>query len=69
MFYTFANYLYQITLTNLKTKKMKKLFFLLTIVGLMAFASCKSSESKSDATADTTAQVDSTVTVDTTVAQ
>jgi len=47
---------------------MKKLLFLLTIVGLMAFASCKSSESKSDATADTT-QVDSTVTVDTTVAQ
>lgn len=48
---------------------MKKLFFMLTIVGLCAFASCKSSESKSEASADTTAQVDSTVTVDTTVAQ
>jgi len=48
---------------------MKKLFFMLTIVGLCAFASCKSSESKSEASADSTAQVDSTVTVDTTVAQ
>jgi len=48
---------------------MKKLLFMLTIVSLCAFASCKSSESKSDATADSTAQVDSVTIVDTTAVQ
>lgn len=33
---------------------MKKLFFLLAIAGLASFAACKSGETKSDATADTT---------------
>ena len=43
---------------------MKKLFFLLAVAGLISFAACKSGETKSEATADTTAQVS----VDTTVA-
>jgi hypothetical protein len=43
---------------------MKKLFFLLTIVALISFASCKQKEAKPAAGADTTAvQVDSTTTV------
>jgi hypothetical protein len=33
---------------------MKKLFFLLAIAGLASFAACKSGETKSEATADTT---------------
>ena len=33
---------------------MKKLFFLLAIAGLTSFAACKSGETKSEATADTT---------------
>ena len=33
---------------------MKKLLFLLAIVGLTAFAACKSGETKSEATADST---------------
>lgn len=43
---------------------MKKMLFLLAIVGLISFASCKSGETKADATADTTmvnVVVDSTV--------
>jgi hypothetical protein len=34
---------------------MKKLFFLLAIAGLATFAACKSGETKTEATADTTA--------------
>lgn len=34
---------------------MKKLFFLLAVAGLTSFAACKSGETKSEATADTTA--------------
>jgi len=52
-------------INNLITKtkrKMKKLFFLLTIVGLISFASCKQKEAKVEASADTTSvQVDSIV--------
>jgi len=44
---------------------MKKLFFLLAIAGLTSFAACKSGETKSDATADTTVK---TEVVDTTAA-
>jgi hypothetical protein len=40
---------------------MKKLFFLLAVAGLISFAACKSGETKSEATADTTAQVAATV--------
>lgn len=41
---------------------MKKLFFLLTIVGLISFASCKQKEAKVEASADTTSvQIDSIV--------
>lgn len=48
---------------------MKKLFFLLTIVGLISFASCKQKEAKVEASADTTSvQIDSIVDT-TTVAQ
>ena len=36
---------------------MKKLLFLLAVAGLISFAACKSGETKSEATADTTAQV------------
>ncbi len=52
---------------------MKKLLFLLAVAGMISFAACKSGETKSDATADTTVQkasVDTTVpatTADTTV--
>lgn len=54
---------------------MKKLFFLLAVAGLISFAACKSGETKSEATADTTAvqaSVDTTaapVAADTTVAK
>lgn len=41
---------------------MKKLFFFLAVAALTSFAACKSGETKSDATADTTVQ---TTTVDT----
>jgi uncharacterized lipoprotein len=37
---------------------MKKLFLFLAVVGLISFAACKSSETKTEATADTTAQVE-----------
>ena len=52
---------------------MKKLFFLLAIAGLISFAACKSGETKSEATADTTATMGATgdtvaATVDTTAA-
>jgi hypothetical protein len=36
---------------------MKKLFFFLAIAGIISFAACKSGETKSEATADSTAQV------------
>jgi len=45
---------------------MKKLLFFLAIAGLVSFAACKSGENKTDATADTTAQVEAPV--DTTAA-
>lgn len=45
---------------------MKKLFFLLAIAGMFAFVACKSTENKTEATADSTA-VEQTV-VDTTAA-
>ena len=44
---------------------MKKLLFLLAVAGLTSFAACKSGETKSEATADST-QVEAAV--DTTVA-
>ena len=40
---------------------MKKLLFLLAVAGLISFAACKSGETKSEATADTTAQVEASV--------
>ena len=40
---------------------MKKLFFVLAVAGLTSFAACNSGESKSEATADTTAQLDASV--------
>ena len=43
---------------------MKKLFFFLAIAALTSFAACKSGETKSDATADTTMK---STTVDTTM--
>lgn len=39
---------------------MKKLFLFLAVAGLISFAACKSSETKTEATADTTAQVEAT---------
>jgi len=45
---------------------MKKLFFLLAVTGLISFAACKSGETKSEATADSTSQVEASV--DTTAA-
>ncbi|HNX43998.1 MAG TPA: hypothetical protein PLJ84_12520 [Bacteroidales bacterium] len=45
---------------------MKKLFLFFAVAGLISFAACKSSENKTEATADTTAQVETTV--DTTAA-
>jgi len=36
---------------------MKKLLFLLAVAGLISFAACKSGETKTEATADSTAQV------------
>jgi hypothetical protein len=54
---------------------MKKLLFLLAVAGLISFAACKSGETKSEATADTTqveAAVDTTAAApvaDTTVAK
>ncbi|HOW30900.1 MAG TPA: hypothetical protein PLP88_04980 [Bacteroidales bacterium] len=54
---------------------MKKLFLFLAVAGLISFAACKSSETKTEATADSTAaQVETVVdsaaaVVDTTVAQ
>lgn len=51
---------------------MKKVFLFLAVAGLIAFAACKSSETKTEATADTTAQVAADTTApavaDTTVA-
>jgi len=35
---------------------MKKLLFLLAVAGMISFAACKSGETKSEATADTTVQ-------------
>lgn len=49
---------------------MKKLFFLLTIVGLISFASCKQKEAKVETCADSTsAQVDTLIIDTTSVAQ
>jgi len=54
---------------------MKKLLFLLAVAGMISFVACKSSENKTEATADTTmveeAPVDTTVMApaDTTVAE
>jgi len=62
-------------LTIKTNNKMKKLFLFLAVAGLISFAACKSSETKTEATADSTAaQVETVVdsaaaVVDTTVAQ
>lgn len=44
---------------------MKKFLFLLAVAGLISFAACKSGETKTEVTADTTAQVE--MAADTTV--
>jgi len=44
---------------------MKKFLFLLAVAGLISFAACKSGETKTEVTADTTVQVE--MAADTTV--
>jgi hypothetical protein len=54
---------------------MKKLLFLLAVAGMISFVACKSSENKTEATADSTAVTETPVdtatpaVADTTVAQ